>query len=374
MEIGARIERYKNIETHRGRPLIVYATSTRLNVAGTLAGDAVREFIDQIDALPDTTRAIDVLIHSTGGDPLAAWKLMSVLRERFDNVAVLVPSMAFSAATLFALGANEIVMHPHASLGPIDPQISVQNSDGKSRRFAYEDVSAFLRFLDEDCRVSDQPHVAAIVDRLFQTVDPLVIGAARRASDLSTSVGERLLRMHITKPEDHSKPAQIARDLNKSFFAHGDAVSRSRAKELGLNIAAPNPELERMMWAAYEGIEAAMELRKQFDPLAHFMADATAARSLDPPPPAAIPPDSPPQIAEQLWNVIATQVVQRTAGAGARVEFRLLNALIESSRCASEFRTTGYVSAVRLPDGVIKCVSTGTAAGWSPIAIPPPPV
>jgi ClpP class serine protease len=50
------------------------------------------------------------MIHSTGGDALAAWKLMSVLRERFQHVSVLVPYMAFSAATIFALGADEIAI------------------------------------------------------------------------------------------------------------------------------------------------------------------------------------------------------------------------------------------------------------------------
>jgi hypothetical protein len=370
MDLGARIERYKKIEAHRGRPLIVYATSTRPNVTGSLAGDSVRELIDQIDALP-AQNAVDILMHSTGGDPLAAWKLMSVLRERFNDVAVLVPSMAFSAATLFALGANQIVMHPHASLGPIDPQIQIQDAAGTSRKFAYEDVSAFLRFLEEDCGLTERSHVSTIADRLFQTVDPLVIGAARRASDLSTSVGERLLRMHMKNPDDRDKPAQIARGLNKSFFAHGDAVSRKRARELGLNIAESNPELEKLLWSAFEGIEAAMELRKQWDPLAHFMSNPAAAAALEPPAQATIPADAPPQIAEQIWNMVAQQVLQRVgANSGIKVPFSHLNALVESPRRGSEFRTTGYISASRLPDGVIKCVSTGTAAGWSPVAIP----
>ena len=35
----------------------------------------------------------------------------------------LVPYYAFSAGTLIAVGANEIFMHPTASLGPVDPQI-----------------------------------------------------------------------------------------------------------------------------------------------------------------------------------------------------------------------------------------------------------
>ena len=121
MELAERRGRYEAIEDYRRRPLIVYATSTRPGVPSQMAGDSVREFIDQIDALSDADK-VDVLVHSTGGDALAAWKLMSILRERFDNVAVLVPFMAFSAATLFALGADEMVMRPHAWLGPIDPR------------------------------------------------------------------------------------------------------------------------------------------------------------------------------------------------------------------------------------------------------------
>jgi ClpP class serine protease len=142
MNLDQRRGRYAVIESYRKRPLIVYATSTRRGVSAMMAGDAVRELIDQIDALPGGNE-VDVLIHSTGGDALTAWKLMSILRERLERVSVLVPFMAFSAATLFALGADEIVMHPHASLGPIDPQISIPQPDGSRRQFAYEDVGAF---------------------------------------------------------------------------------------------------------------------------------------------------------------------------------------------------------------------------------------
>jgi ClpP class serine protease len=137
--IGDRIKKYSAIEDYRKRPLIVYGTSTRVGINAMMAADVVREFIDQINLINDGDK-VDVLIHSTGGDALTAWKLMSLLRERFKNVAVLVPYMAFSAATIFALGADEIVMHPHASLGPIDPQIRMQDQNGVVRQFAYEGV------------------------------------------------------------------------------------------------------------------------------------------------------------------------------------------------------------------------------------------
>ena len=276
MELERRRESYSAIEERRGRPLIVYATSTRVGLSAQMAGDAVREFIDQVDAIDGDSR-VDVLIHSTGGDALAAWKLMAVLRERFDEVGVLVPSTAFSAATLFALGADEIVMHPHASLGPIDPQIQVEVPDGQSKQFAYEDLGAFVSFLREEVSLTEQEHLAHVVDRLFKSTDPLVVGAAKRAGSLAVEVGERLLLLHM---EEKPKARRIAENLAKSFFAHGDAVSRGRAQHLDLKIAQSDAELEARLWDAYLAIEAHMELRTPWHPLEIFLTDQAARASV----------------------------------------------------------------------------------------------
>jgi Serine dehydrogenase proteinase len=363
MELAERRKRYQAIEDFRKRPLIVYATSTRLGIGGQMSGDAVREFMDQIDAVSAEKR-VDILIHSTGGDALAAWKLMSMFREKFDEVAVLVPFMAFSAATLFTLGADEIVMHPHASLGPIDPQVTITLPDGSRRQFSYEDVGAFLRFLMDEVRITEQVHISAIVDRLFSTVDPLNVGAAKRASELSSSVGERLLLMHMKSSEDKARARQIAENLNKSFFAHGDAVSRSRARELNLKVAPSNPTLEALLWAAYLGIEGYMELRKPFSALQHYLADPQASASLRPIAPLSLPPNAPPQLAQKVWEAAAQQVLGGLGGPAVEVEYSVVNALIESTRTASEFRTKGRLSGQRAFSGEIQLTGTDTEGSW----------
>ena len=69
MELSDRRKTYKKIEDYRKRPLIVYATSTRMGVPAQMAGDSVREFIDQIDSI-EASSGVDVLVHSTGGDAL----------------------------------------------------------------------------------------------------------------------------------------------------------------------------------------------------------------------------------------------------------------------------------------------------------------
>lgn len=370
MELQQRIERYREVEEFRKRPLIVYVTSTRLGVRAQMAGDAVRHFIDQIDAIKEG-KEVDILIHSTGGDALAAWKLMSVLRERFDKVAVLVPFMAFSAATLFALGADEIVMHPHASLGPIDPQITIRLPQGEQRQFSFEDVGAFLRFLSEEMRITEQAYTSTIVDKLFSVVDPVHVGGAKRASELSTDVGERLLQLHMTGAEERTRARTIAEGLNKSFFAHGDAVSRSRARALQLKVAKSNPPLEELLWRAYLGIESFMELRSAFNPLEFFIRNGGEA-AVAPIAPLTLPPNAPQQLVNQLWNQVAQNAVNALSQAPVEVNYSVVNALIESSRVASEYRTTGTLSASRLVSGEVQLAATDKQTGWRLVDLPQP--
>lgn len=369
MDLNERVQRYKQIEESRKRPLIVYATSTRQGVRAQMAGDAVRHFIDQIDAIKEGEE-VDILIHSTGGDPLAAWKIMSVLRERFKNVAVLVPFMAFSAATIFALGADEIVMHPHASLGPIDPQITIRNAQGEQRQFSFEDVGAFLRFLSEEIGITEQAYTSTIIDKLFSVVDPVHVGGAKRASELSTDVGERLLQLHMTSSEERTKARVIAEGLNKSFFAHGDAVSRSRARGLQLRIADNNSKLEELIWQAYLALESHMELREAFNPLEHFIKNGGDA-AVRPSAPLVLPPNTPAQVANQIWTQVAQTAVAALAQPAIEANYSLVNALVESTRVAAEYRTSGSLTASRLVSGEIQLAATDKDTGWQVVQVPP---
>jgi ClpP class serine protease len=54
---------------------------------------------------------------------LAATQIARAIRDWKSKVTVFVPQhYAMSGGTLIALAADEIVMSPHAALGPVDPQ------------------------------------------------------------------------------------------------------------------------------------------------------------------------------------------------------------------------------------------------------------
>jgi hypothetical protein len=262
------------------------------------------------------------------------------------------------------------VMHPHASLGPIDPQITIPQPGGTFRMFAYEDVGAFLRFLSSEAKISNPKHVSVVIDKLFSVVDPVHVGAAKRASELSSSVGERLLLLHMEGNKGKASAKQIAENLNKSFFAHGDAVSRTRARELKLKVAADDKKLEKLMWDAYLGIEGYMELRKPFIALQHYLSDPQGLAALRPMPPLVVPPNTPPQIAQGIWQAAANQALQNLAGAPVEVPYTIVNAVLESTRLAAECVTKGKLSASRNANGEIQLSGTDTESSWKTVVEP----
>lgn len=86
-------------------------------------------------------KKLDLVLHSPGGSASAAEQVVNYLRTRFDYIRVFVPLQAKSAATMIALGCDEIVLGAHSELGPTDPQIPVPTPAGG---FRYAPAHAIL--------------------------------------------------------------------------------------------------------------------------------------------------------------------------------------------------------------------------------------
>src|SRR5207247_8347109 len=120
-----RVALLKKIEKLRGSSVICFLTSLRPNVPGAISVDAVRVFFDHLGKLPKRpVEQLDLFLCSNGGSGTVPWRLVSLFREFAKKFAVLIPYRAYSAASLIALGADEIVMPPFAELGPLDPTAS----------------------------------------------------------------------------------------------------------------------------------------------------------------------------------------------------------------------------------------------------------
>ena len=74
----------------------------------------------------DTSKGLDLLIHTPGGEIAALESLGQYLRAKFGtNIRAFVPMIAMSAGTMLACCANEIFMGKQSNIGPFDPQMGV---------------------------------------------------------------------------------------------------------------------------------------------------------------------------------------------------------------------------------------------------------
>jgi len=79
-------------------------------------------FSDLISAISPPN--VDIFVVSNSGEVGATDRIVTMLRERFSHIRYIVPSNAFSAATLLSFSGDEILMGPQGTFGPIDPQMN----------------------------------------------------------------------------------------------------------------------------------------------------------------------------------------------------------------------------------------------------------
>jgi ClpP class serine protease len=124
----SRLRLFQQLERARGSRVIalIHREETM-----SLLGFPIVRYIDIQDSeevlrairLTPADMPIDVILHTPGGLVLAAEQIARALRDHAGRVTVFVPHYAMSGGTLIALAADEIVMDPHAVLGPVDPQL-----------------------------------------------------------------------------------------------------------------------------------------------------------------------------------------------------------------------------------------------------------
>lgn len=361
---------YSQIESIRNRPLIVFVTSLRPNAAGAIAPDLISEFLKQLLVISQEHAEIDLLLVSNGGDPIVPWRIVNILRERFSKLGVLLPYVAYSAATLLSLGADEIVMHPYSNLGPVDPQLTSQrrvpNPTGSGEiletiQFASEDARNFLEFVREDVGISDQEQLEKAFELLCKDVGSIPLGVAKRSSGLSLSLGEQLLSLHM---KDSSQAKAIAEALNRSFYSHSFTLGRKQAQKIGLPVIAPEQPLESLMWQVWTDLEEEMQCNKPFNPLEEVLKNTQAGQLLQSVQQIQIPANLPPQLMQAAFQQVLQQI---QVIAAPSVDFELFIATVESTNLRSEFRTRGKITAVRLPDMNISLNTMKTFEGWTTI-------
>jgi ClpP class serine protease len=165
--------------------------------------------------LTPADQPIDLVLHTPGGLVLAAEQIALALLERTGKVTVFVPHYAMSGGTLLALTADEIVMDPHAVLGPVDPQIGDMPA------------ASIVKLLE-----LKPPH--QISDEMLVLTD-----IAQKARGQVAAFVDHILLKHLPR----ERAAVLATTLSEGRWTHDFPITVNIAKQLGLPVSTEMPAL-----------------------------------------------------------------------------------------------------------------------------------
>jgi hypothetical protein len=239
---------YREIEEYRGRPLLIYATkfmdSQPLGVPNFIDISDVDGFTDLINSVKDKSK-IDVLLHSPGGRPDATERIVGILRNKFDEVNFLIPHSAYSAATMLALSGNCVVLHPSATLGPIDPQIN--GIPARSIKRGFEKVKE--RVAKEG--PESLPAYIPLIEKYSLDLLELCEDSEKLAKELvSTWLKEYMFKGEKNVGRKIRKAVSYFSNYDKHLI-HSRPFSFDKLSGFNLKIELADNTLQDLLWEAY---------------------------------------------------------------------------------------------------------------------------
>ena len=265
-----RAQLYKEIEQKRESKLLVYVTGDKPGMETQIANDATDYFIEHLDKIGVVPK-ISLLLHTNGGNTLAGWNIVNLIRQFCDDFEVIVPIKARSTGTLMCLGANRIIMTKQATLGPIDPSVNTPlnpaiDGVGPHARVpvSVEAIKGFLELAKHELQIKDDKALAEIFNVLADKVHPLVLGEVYRAIGQIQMLAQKLLVNQVT---DADKIKEIISFLCSESGSHDYTINRREAaNNLGLVIEKPDNELYGLIKEVYDDIKQELDLGVPFEP------------------------------------------------------------------------------------------------------------
>jgi hypothetical protein len=256
-DLATRIKLIQEIEKNRNSTVLVYVHDDSLSYKH------VPDFYNELRKI-GVVENLDIFLYSLGGDPDAAYKMVRMCREHCTGkLSVIVPFMAKSAATLLAIGTDEIVMGPPSELGPIDPQILDKASQSWG---ATQSIRDCVDFLETRIYQSNDPaKTSYVLMPILDKLNPFMIGMYERAVKMSKQYAELLLKNGMLKNQTPQILEMVTSKLSESYYSHGYAINRKEAKEeLHLNIVNCEVRLWDIIWNLFVSYHQEMTSKKEY--------------------------------------------------------------------------------------------------------------
>ena len=282
MNYKARQALYRRIERERDTKVLTFVTSERSGMETIIAPDCIDLFVDLLDKI-GPTKKISLILHTSGGQSLVAWRLINLIRTFCDELEVLIPLKALSAGTLISIGADRLVMTKQAALGPIDPsvnnplnpQVNVGNQLTRVP-VSVENVRGYLDAAREELGIKSEAGLTTIWMGLSSQIHPLVLGEIFRSRAQIRFLADKLIKRQVA---DSKKVKTIIAFLCADSGSHDYTMNRREAAELGLNVEKPSPNLYNILRKVHLSYAEELKLLQPYSPQAVLGAQQVAPYS-----------------------------------------------------------------------------------------------
>ena len=227
---------YVNKDTNRNRDTILYASAwiQKPNADGqsiSITDEDLQAFMETSAGLrgPD----LDLILHSPGGGIEAAEAIVTYLRSRFQNVRIIIPNLAMSAASMIACAADKLVMGKHSFLGPTDPQVPVATPFG----WQYVAANDVLLQFERARLATGNPSEIAAWQPMLNQYGPDVLQRCQNSIELSKVLVKTWLERHLMKG-DIPRASQLADSLTAgvNWGSHARHIDRQRLMDHGVEV------------------------------------------------------------------------------------------------------------------------------------------
>lgn len=265
-----RISFYKALEKARDSKLIVYVTGDRVGMQAQIHAGIRDYFANHLDTF-NLPKKISLYLYSLGGEILAGWTVVNMIRQFCEEFEVIVPSKAQSTATLICLGANKTIMTKQATLGPIDPSTNnplnpaFPGAPPQIRvPLSVEAVAGYFELAkSEQIGIKDEGHLANIFLKLSEQVHPVALGEVFRTRGQIQKLAEKLLKFHMN---DFEKIKGIISLLCGGAGSHDFTLNRKAALELGLPVDKPSQEDYNIIRDIHDNFWKELQMDSDFNP------------------------------------------------------------------------------------------------------------
>jgi len=234
-----------------------------------IRGDVVEQVYEQLRGIGQVPR-IDLFLHSSGGQTEIPWRLITLIRDFCEHFAVLIPGIAYSAATHLAMGADEIVMGPLSELSPVDPARShpllpSRKEDEPPLTVSVQDLRHCVEFVKREMGDASPESLATIMAALFDKIHPLAIGAIQQSYELARLISTKALSTHMDPNTEKEQIERIVNAFSDEFFSHHYRIGWQEAQETGLKVTPAADELWETMWALYKHYQVYFTLAREIE-------------------------------------------------------------------------------------------------------------